>query len=63
MTMPTYDELLREVRGLRAQAAIDVDRINKLVTALDLANATIKERDVEVNRLDELNESGYQSIR
>jgi hypothetical protein len=62
MTMPTYDELLREVRGLRAQAAIDVDRINKLVTALDLA-ATIKERDVEVNRLDELNESGYQSIR
>jgi hypothetical protein len=47
MTMPTYDELLREVRELRAQAAIDVDRINKLA-ALDLANATIKERDVEV---------------
>jgi hypothetical protein len=55
MTMPTYDELLREVRELRAQAAIDVDRINKLATALDLANATIKERDVEVKRLvDEL---------
>jgi hypothetical protein len=32
--MPTYDELLREVRELRAEAAIDVDRINKLALHL-----------------------------
>jgi hypothetical protein len=53
----TYDELLREITELRAQAVIDAAENLEL---RDWATATIKEKDAAIKRyVDELDESRY----